>query len=364
MPRAKSHTRVLTMTLGRLALALGLAALGAFWLAPAAMASNTLTVAVSTPNPEQGFPVTVTFSGQADPVDQYGNGPDIYATERPVSAGISCQASYGLDEAAAGDQNNDLTYPQNVNPGNYNFGETFNPDNGSYQVCAWEENGLDGSGTADTPGLVLAGPVSVTVNVAQPQVSGLTVTAPANLEPNRAFQVKYAVTTDQNLELDTVVQPAAYGCRSTYEMDTANPNQTLIGSQNDSLNSGPSSIIAPFTVTSRGAWLICTWVEGPNDSEVDSGPLSTPISVGAQPPASSPPASPHPATKAACVVPRYGGVTLATVKSRLERGHCRVGRITRRRDRHVRRGRVIKLSARPGRRLRVHTKIAITLSSG
>jgi PASTA domain len=65
-----------------------------------------------------------------------------------------------------------------------------------------------------------------------------------------------------------------------------------------------------------------------------------------------------------CVVPRVRGRKLVSAKSLLVRAHCAVGRIRRARSRHVRRGRVISQSHRPGRSLPDGAKVGLLISTG
>jgi hypothetical protein len=79
------------------------------------------------------------------------------------------------------------------------------------------------------------------------------------------------------------------------------------------------------------------------------GPTATP------PPTAQPPR---------CKVPRLKGKTLRAARRALRRAHCRAGRVTRRRSRTVRRGRVISTSPRAGRIRPNGTKVRIKLSRG
>ncbi len=66
----------------------------------------------------------------------------------------------------------------------------------------------------------------------------------------------------------------------------------------------------------------------------------------------------------ACVVPRIkAGATLAAARKALAKGGCRV--VTKKvRSARVRRGRVVKLSAKTGRRLAAQAKVTVYLSRG
>jgi beta-lactam-binding protein with PASTA domain len=61
------------------------------------------------------------------------------------------------------------------------------------------------------------------------------------------------------------------------------------------------------------------------------------------------------------VVPRVVGKRLAAAKTRIRAAHCSVGKITRKRSARAKRGKVIAQSPTPGRRLRIHTKVRLTV---
>lgn len=64
-----------------------------------------------------------------------------------------------------------------------------------------------------------------------------------------------------------------------------------------------------------------------------------------------------------CVVPHLGRTALPTIRKRLRRNHCRLGRVRYRHSRR-RRGHDISQTARPGRRLPGGAKIGVVLSRG
>jgi PASTA domain len=67
---------------------------------------------------------------------------------------------------------------------------------------------------------------------------------------------------------------------------------------------------------------------------------------------------------ATCRVPALRGKTLQAAGTALRRAHCRVGRVTRRRSRHVRRGRIIASAPRAHTQHPSGTKVKLTLSRG
>lgn len=77
----------------------------------------------------------------------------------------------------------------------------------------------------------------------------------------------------------------------------------------------------------------------------------------------APPAPPPPAAKAACIVPKLRGRTLARARVLLARAHCSVGKVTRVRSR-VKRGVVLKQSPAPRSRRAPGTKVSLRVSRG
>ncbi|HMJ00070.1 MAG TPA: PASTA domain-containing protein [Gaiellaceae bacterium] len=77
-------------------------------------------------------------------------------------------------------------------------------------------------------------------------------------------------------------------------------------------------------------------------------PPPPPGTLPPPPPPNLPPPPPPPARARGCIVPRVIGLRLPAARTRLTRGHCRVGRVRRARSRRI--GRVIGQSPRAGSR--------------
>lgn len=258
-------------------------------VAPAS-AADTLQIAVNSPAPEQGVPLTIEFSGASEAVDSEGHGPRLFAVLRPAG-GIGCQADYGDDHSAAGGVstelfNNDFDYdgsPQ-VGPGPYTQPDTYNPPNvGAYLICAW----LEGEKTT------VAGPVSATFTTRGPQVLQLAVGLPHPALPGVAFQIDYTTHTDQQLAMYSDIRPSGgLPCAANHSLD-AEQNQSNESDSNTFGNpfffeedqhvfGGPTTVTGTVT-EAAGSYDICTWIEGPNENEVDAT-ASTNIYVGTPPP--------------------------------------------------------------------------------
>src|SRR5581483_517700 len=99
-----------------------------------------------------------------------------------------------------------------------------------------------------------------------------------------------------------------------YDLETVQ-NQTendIFGSQQNVFG-GPVTTTGTDTEQYSGPYVICSWIEGPNQGEVDAAAV-TPIYVGTPPP---------PLRLPDCVVPSVrGGNTVSSVKHALSAHHC------------------------------------------
>jgi hypothetical protein len=344
--------------------------------APAAFADD-VAISLSTSSPEQGIPLTVTLSGTSGAIDSEGDGGYLYAVARP-SGGVGCQASFGADQVAAGDASTVLVDGDEQDAGQaFSEQEEFTPDVGGSLVCAWiETDGDDGDDVA-TPDEVTAGPISADFNAAGAKVGPLKVSVPAAIRVNQAYDITYATQTDQDLSLASIVIPAASGgCAGSYELETddlENPDDIFDGSTDIY---GTATTTGMDKQTTAGTYTICTWIEGPDDAQIDatSATTVTVLAAGATVPAaatstSSPGGgsigtgpSGSGASDAACVVPTYAGLTLAQLKKRLVAAHCTVGRIRKVKSDKVKPGRVLRVTDSPGRRLKHDAPVGIVVA--
>lgn len=238
-----------------------------------ASAADSLQIAVETATPEQGVPVTLDFTGTADAIDNYGDGPALKAIARPAG-GVPCQPSYDSDQAAAGGVNQGLfgDWPE-VGPGSFDEPTTFNPKGaGPYLVCAWLEDYND---------TVREGPISASFTARGPQVAELSVALASPALPGVGYQINYTTQTDQQLSLYSIVKPAGgLPCASSYELEQEqNQAESDVFDDYTSVFGGPTTTTATDTESTPGPYLVCTWIEGPSQGEVDAA-ASTPIYVG------------------------------------------------------------------------------------
>jgi len=241
-------------------------------------------VASDTAAPEQAVPVDLTFSGTND----LAGSAEVEAVVRPAG-GLACQNSYQDDLSAVGSEDTPIYGPgaETVPAGEgYQVPASYKPSApGSYQVCAWLAQTVNGTDEA------VAGPATVSFTARGPQVTQLTVAVPKDLMPGVVFQVGYTTQTDQQLTLFSVLkQTGTLPCAASYELEIQQPQHetTLLGVGSPPVFGGPTT----STVTTKqptGTYLICTWVEGPNGQEVD-GSAITPITVGTP----TPPLAPKP----------------------------------------------------------------------
>jgi hypothetical protein len=283
-------------TYSRIALLLAVAlatAVSCVSTAPA-LAGDSLQVAIGSASPEQGIPFSIGFSGASEAVDTEGDGPRLAAVVRPAG-GIGCQSDYSNDHSAAGGvttaiySGEDFDSPRE-GPGQYNQVATYDPPEiGTYLVCAWLENQSEDGETT-----VLAGPVKATFSTRGPQVYQLTVALSHPALPGIAFQIEYTTHTDQQLALYSTIRPAGgLPCAVNHTLDgQQNQSETdLFGDSfllgGEKVFGGPATIAAT-TTQAAGPYLICTWIEGPSENEVDAT-AATDIDVGTPAPPAPPP---------------------------------------------------------------------------
>ena len=305
-------------------------------IAPGAMAADTLQVTIGSPTPEQGVPFPVEFSGQTTAVNGEGDGPQLVAVVRPAG-GIGCQADLADDKAAAGGVSTEIFGPEldvwvdepQEGPGVYHETATYNPPNtGSFLLCAWLERPNEGEGSS-----AVAGPISTTFSVGPPRVSELLVDLPEPARPDVAFPIDYTTHTDQQLSMSSVIRPAGgLPCAADRALDSEqnqSESQLLPGPYEDNSVSIFGGPITTTTTTTEpaGAYVICTWIEGPGSDEVDAA-SATDIYVGTPPPPPPVPrpfhaGSPHLLLEAMRVSKHHGTLIKGDAISTLN-GHLRI----------------------------------------
>jgi len=228
--------------------------------------SPTLAISVSTPAPEQSLPAMVTLAGTAT-VDS-----TLQALVRP--AGTSgCAKSFRIDRDQHPTESAVLADGVPEATGAYSTSVSWTPDaTGPYVVCAW----LSGGGGA--------GPVSAPVTVRGPQVPALAVGFSSRPTAGTLFDIDYTVQTDQPLRLLSTIRPAGTSptCGASQAADTAaNPDTHVIFSGGALVDGGPATTSVSVRYPA-GAYLVCTWITGPEPRETDAA-LATPLTVGAKP---------------------------------------------------------------------------------
>jgi hypothetical protein len=257
--------------------------------APAIAATSTITVASPTAAPEQAVPVDLTFSG----TNNQSGSAEVEAVVRPAG-GLSCQSSYQVDLAAVGSVDQVIFGPgaQTVAANQpYQVDASYKPAAAaSYQVCAWLAQNQGGTEKA------VAGPSALSFTTQGPQVVQLTVAVAKPLIPNVAFGIAYTTQTDQSLALYSVIEaapavppagsPASRACASSFEAQQQEVDRILVGPGAQEVFGGPATTTIADT-EKAGAYVICTWVEGPTYRQVDAS-ATTLVTVGTVSPPSQP----------------------------------------------------------------------------
>lgn len=336
---------------------------------PAVATADSMSISLSSSTTSTGTPIIITISTSANPIDQHGDGPYLYALVQPATAG-NCQPTYGTDRQVVGSQATVLVsgYSGQVSTGqsshSYNF-DQFTA--GSYTVCAWlETDNADYAGSGDTPSAVTTTATSsLQLQNTDTLAAGLSTSTP---RPNIPFTVAFSGSVtpiDQSGDgpyLYALVQPAGAGsCQSTYGTDkqvAGSQATTLVSSYSGQLSTGAFS--KPFNFSGpKGSYRVCGWLETDNADYAGSSDSSS-VVLATAPPITFAITTPAPA----CVVPRHAGATLATVEHRILNAHCSIGHIRRVHRRTVRRNHVIGLSPASGTRLATGAAVQITVSLG
>lgn len=122
-----------------------------------------------------------------------------------------------------------------------------------------------------------------------------------------------------------------------------------------------SASITPIDLTARTAGAAIAVANYPSAIAIDpSPPAAAPVLA----PAPSAPAQARPGAHAVhCVVPHLTRISLASIRRRLHRNHCRLAWVHFRHSRR-RKGRLVSQTVRAGRRLPAEAKIGVVLSGG
>ena len=363
---------------GRFLLAVSVTALAWVLMAggASAAAADTLGISISSPNAVSGIPLTITFTGTSTPYDQGGDTPYLYAVARPASGG-GCQPTFGADQQVTQSDNPtslyDGGYNDDVQDGDYSYTASFTPKAGSYIVCAWlETTDEDSSDTSYTAAQIVTAVASSSLTAANTDTLsvGLSTSSPQNGKP---FTLTFSGadtpfdTSGDTPYLYAVVRRASGGgCQPTFGADqqvtqSDNPTSLYDGGYNDDVQDGDYSYTASFT-PKAGSYIVCAWLETTDEDSSDTSYTAAQIVTAVASTAFTVPAAI--AKKVECVVPDYAHKTLETVERRLRANHCAVGVITHRRDRRVKRGEVVRISATPGKKYKSGTKIWIEVSKG
>jgi hypothetical protein len=120
-----------------------------------------------------------------------------------------------------------------------------------------------------------------------------TVSLPTAPSPNTSFQIAYTTQTDQQLKLDSLIKPAGGApCAATFELEQQQDENNAAANvlmDYQSVYGGPTTNTTDDS-EAAGGYVICSWIEGPTDSEVDAA-ATTPVDIPAPTPPAPKPAS-------------------------------------------------------------------------
>jgi hypothetical protein len=130
---------------------------------------------------------------------------------------------------------------------------------------------------------------------------------------------------------------------------------------------GPFSYTAQFQVFDPGTYLLCVYLEEFLAADTARPLASANATIAVSDPSATPPPtptlSPTPTTRPVrCIVPKLVGKTLKRAKKALSAANCRLGRVTRKKKRGVKKGRVIAQSPLPYTIKREGSRVKIRVS--
>jgi hypothetical protein len=211
---------------------------------------------------------------------------------------------------------------------------------GNYKVCAWVTTSAEE---------VLA--FAETTFAARIPRLALSISVPAGVQPQQAFQVSTTAQAETERQVWEYVMPnTGAGCpANAAAARNASGESQILGYWN--VTGGPFTETKNESLGSPGSYLFCAYFEYPN---TESPPeLSATAQTNVLPP-------PPP-----CVVPAFHlGASLARVEQSIVAASCSVGKINYSASSSIGRGRVLALSPRTGTKLGPRAPVSIVVSAG
>jgi hypothetical protein len=217
------------------------------WLAVLASSARAASVAITLPPapPSEDAAFAVSFTGDTTGLD--GDTGYLYARYRP-SGGSACAPTYSSD---SGDG---VTYDERVEGAFRSDAVVKAPDSGSYQVCAWMEDGNGDTRATGTATLVV-----------RPPDESLAFTGPGSrVAPGKAFTLHTGFTAEVPRILHVGLTRTA-SCGPSYDALVDAGSSTIRVVDDAPEVSGDGSRDDVVTVDSVGTWRICGFLEDPND---------------------------------------------------------------------------------------------------
>ena len=208
----------------------------------------------------------------------------------------------------------------------------------------------------------------VTTASAAPSVS---VQAPATAEVDKPITVTYSGISappraeDDGMELLSYYERGLTACPAT-STEMQNRVESRFGIWQFPPR-GPFSYTAQFQVFDPGTYLLCVYLEEflAADTALPLASANATIAVSDPSATPSPTLTPSPTPTprpVRCTVPKLTGKTLTRAKKALAAAHCSLGRVTRKKKRGVKKGRVIAQYPLALTTKREGSKVKITVS--
>jgi hypothetical protein len=250
--------------------------------------ADTLTATPSGPSTDTGVPLTLTFAGSDSAFDSGGDTPYLYEVVRRAD-GVPCQASFGQDLTAAGnDDTSVLVNGNEVQDGTFTDSETYTPSVGAWLVCAWLETDSDDGADNNDPATDVTATATTTFDAVNADTLGVSLSSSTPVR-GRSMTLTFAGSDsafdsggDTPYLYEVVRRANGVPCQASFGQDqtAAGNDDTSVLVNGNEVQDGTFTDSETYT-PSVGAWLVCAWLETDSDDGADNNDPATDVTATA-----------------------------------------------------------------------------------
>jgi hypothetical protein len=219
--------------------------------------------------------------------------------------------------------------------------------------------------------VVLASAMLASLVATASAAPSVSVQAPATAEVDKPITVTYSGISappraeDDGMELLSYYERGLTACPAT-STEMQNRVESRFGIWQFPPR-GPFSYTAQFQVFDAGTYRLCVYLEEFLAADTARPLASANATIAVSDPSAPPSPTPTPLPtltpeRVYCIVPKLVGKTLSRAKRALSWNNCRLGRVTRKKKRGVKKGRVIAQSLFAHTTKREGSKVKVTVS--